>query len=252
MGLAALKEFLPHEVNFLTSEFCPSSIKSSAAGRTTAVKPSTAQAGRRSGAGTEARAVPREWRGLLLCKCPCRGRAARQRTQVGAAASPRRKLSSPGSLRPLAWLYGRRLAQALELAQARDLVLGRAPLARDLVLGRPPLARDLIFRRAELDLDLILSRAQPVLDRVLPALDLLCFAHLALEPCAQLRAVHRLVRVQPRAKRLHLSGHLGVQRLQEALENGLRDDDVRHHSSPIKTARRARAAPASDLKSRRS
>src|SRR6516162_188125 len=241
MGLAALKEFLPHEVNFLTSEFCPSSIKSSAAGRTTAVKPSTAQAGRRSGAGTEARAVPMEWRGLLLCKCPCRGRAARQRTQVGAAASPRRKLSSPGSLRPLAWLYGRRLAQALELAQARDLVLGRAPLARDL-----------IFRRAELDLDLILSRAQPVLDRVLPALDLLCFAHLALEPCAQLRAVHRLVRVQPRAKRLHLSGHLGVQRLQEALENGLRDDDVRHHSSPIKTARRARAAPAPDLKSRRS
>src|SRR6516165_2754409 len=201
MGLAALKEFLPHEVNFLTSEFCPSSIKSSAAGRTTAVKPSTAQAGRRSGAGTEARAVPREWRGLLLCKCPCRGRAARQRTQVGAAASPRRKLSSPGSLRPLAWLYGRRLAQALELAQARDL---------------------------------------------------LCFAHLALEPCSQLRAVHRLVRVQPRAERLHLGGHLGVQRLQETLENGLRDDDVRHHSSPIKTARRARAAPAPDLKSRRS
>src|SRR6516164_2365822 len=219
MGLAALKEFLPHEVNFLTSEFCPSSIKSSAAGRTTAVKPSTAQAGRRSGAETEARAVPREWRGLLLCKCPCRGRAARQRTQVGAAASPRRKLSSPGSLRPLAWLYGRRLAQALELAQARDLVL---------------------------------SRAQPVLDRVLPALDLLCFAHLALEPCSQLRAVHRLVRVQPRAERLHLGGHLGVQRLQETLENGLRDDDVRHHSSPIKTARRARAAPAPDLKSRRS
>src|SRR6516225_8446600 len=230
MGLAALKEFLPHEVNFLTSEFCPSSIKSSAAGRTTAVKPSTAQAGRRSGAGTEARAVPREWRGLLLCKCPCRGRAARQRTQVGAAASPRRKLSSPGSLRPLAWLYGRRLAQALELAQARDLVLGRAPLARDLIF----------------------SRAQPVLDRVLPALDLLCFAHLALEPCSQLRAVHRLVRVQPRAERLHLGGHLGVQRLQETLENGLRDDDVRHHSSPIKTARRARAAPAPDLKSRRS
>src|SRR5262249_37175123 len=164
---------------------------------------------------------------------------------IKSGARCRARPSFPGSLRPLASLYSRSLAQALELPQARDLIFRRAQLALKLFIRRVHLALELPLSCADLELDFPPRLAQ-----------------LALAPPLELRAGHRPVRVQPRAKRRHVRLHLrnqlflllrhsGAQGLPELVEHRLRNDDVSHRSSPREIARTARAARAAALLSRR-
>src|SRR5262249_19577930 len=99
--------------------------------------------------------------------------------------------SSPGSLRPLASLYGRRLTQALELAQARNLVLECGQLILD--CARPP--RNLFLCCIQLALDFRFHLTQ-----------------LALAHHLELRAKHCLIRVEARAERRHVLSQPGHHR----------------------------------------